>query len=337
MNNIFPWLEEAWMRLAARRGALPHAILLQGRSGLGKTELARRFAQGLLCEQASERGEPCGACVACGWFVLGNHPDFRQVEPEALGPAAEEEEGARAAKGEALSKQIRIDQVRALQGFLSVGAHRGGLRIVLVRPAEAMNAATANALLKSLEEPGDRTLFLLVTSQAQRLLPTIRSRCQTVQVGLTAREVALDWLRGAGLEDPEAALAFCGGAPLDAVEAAGSSAMRERLVAELSGRGFEPLAAADRCAAVDAGTLVDTLQKWIFDLAAVAAGLPARYHPREAPVLRQLSPSVDRRALLRFWRELARARAVSQHPLNPRLFMEDLFIRYAALREGVHA
>lgn len=337
MEELFPWLTEAWQRLVARREALPHALLLRGRPGLGKTVLARRFAQGLLCEAPLGDGAPCGGCAACNWFSLGNHPDFRQLEPEILAAATGQEEGAGSGRLESASKQIRIEQVRDLQGFLAVGTHRGGARIVLVRPAEAMNAPTANALLKSLEEPGPRTLFLLVSSQPQRLLPTIRSRCQAIDVAMSSREQALDWLRSHDVTDPEAELAFSGAAPLAVLEQAEGAGARVRLVDELARRPFQPLAAADRCVAVEPPTLVDILQKWAHDLARCAAGLPARYFPRHEQALRALSTSTDRAALLRFGRDVARARGVSQHPLNARLFVEDLFIRYAATQGNGHA
>jgi DNA polymerase-3 subunit delta' len=334
-NTLFPWLQPVWERLAARRAALPHALLIRGRSGLGKTLLARRFAKGLLCDRPAADGAPCNQCPACGWFEHGNHPDFRQVEPEAL--AAPEPGDEPPAKAESLSKQIRIDQIRALQGFLAVGTHRGGLRIVLIRPAEAMNMATANALLKSLEEPGPKTVFLLVSSDPQRLLPTIRSRCQGVEVHPAPTDAALEWLRAAGVRAPEAGLAFAGNAPLDVLEQVESWPLRERLLGELARADFGALAAADRCAGVEPAMLVETLQKWLHDLARVRLGQRPRYHPGHDNVLRQLCTTMAPRALLGFGRELARARAVVQHPLNPRLFMEDLFIRYGALREGRHA
>jgi DNA polymerase-3 subunit delta' len=330
-------MTEAWSRLAARRAALPHALLLRGRPGLGKTLLARRFAQGLLCEVPSPDGAPCGECPACNWFLQGNHPDFRQLEPDILGAIAAPEERSGSGRSESLSKQIRIEQVRDLQGFLAIGTHRGGARVVLVRPAEAMNTATANALLKSLEEPGPKTLFILVSSQPQRLLPTIRSRCQAIDVSMASREQALAWLSTRGVEDPEAALAFAGAAPLAVLEQSGATVVRERLVDELARRPFQPLAAADRCSTVEPPMFVEILQKWTHDLAGSAAGLPARYFPGHGAALRALSTNTDRAALLRFGRDLSRARAMAQHPLNPRLFVEDLLIRYAATQGNGHA
>jgi len=191
--------ECVWKGLLARRERLPHSLLLVGQKGLGKFELARQFAASLLCEQPQVDGLACGKCLACNWYSQGNHPDFRLLQPDALADEGEVEDGKKKP-----SQQITIDQVRGLDDFLIIGTHRAGLRIILVNPAEAMNRNTANALLKTLEEPAPATLFLLVSNEPLRLLPTIRSRCQVVpiavpQPALAERLLAADGLpRGRG-------------------------------------------------------------------------------------------------------------------------------------------
>src|SRR5690606_18435876 len=94
----------------------------------------------------------------------------------------------------ARSTDIRIDQVRALERFIGVGGHRGGCKVVRIDPADAMNVAAANALLKTLEEPGTGTRFLLVTHRPDALAATIRSRCLAIALSLPMPEVAVDWL-----------------------------------------------------------------------------------------------------------------------------------------------
>jgi DNA polymerase-3 subunit delta' len=136
---------------------------------LGEFEFAQGIAQSLLCETPAAQGRACGACSACLWFSQGNHPDFRLLVPESLLPESREE-GADPARKEKKSEQIRIEQVRELADFLSVGTHRGGLRVILAYPADAMNANTQNALLKSLEEPPPATVFL-TTARPEGLLP----------------------------------------------------------------------------------------------------------------------------------------------------------------------
>jgi DNA polymerase-3 subunit delta' len=331
-KNLFPWLAAAWERLQNRRSALPHALLIHGRAGLGKSLLASRFAQRLLCEgPVGDRDAACGRCQACLWFRQGNHPDFRLIQPEVLAEATTEESQARKRDGESSSRQIRVDQIRDIHDLLAIGAHRRGLRVVLIRPAEAMNVAAANALLKSLEEPPADTLFLLVSSAPDRLPPTVRSRCQSVPVAAASDAEAVSWLGACGVKDPEAALAYASNAPLAALEDAEEATVREALVSELAQGGCDALALADLCQGATPVRVVAWMQKWAADLALASTAGRVRYHLRHAAALRALAPSVAVERLLGFDRSLAESAAIAQHPLNPRLFLEDMFLRYAQL------
>jgi DNA polymerase-3 subunit delta' len=163
MNIIEIALAKVWHQLQARRAQLPHALLISGQRGIGKFDLARSASPSRCsAKMRTESGTACGKCLACGWLAQGNHPDLRLLQPEALasGESSEAGEGEEVGKKKP-SQQITIDQVRALDDFLHVGTHRHGARLVLLNPAEAMNRATANALLKSLEEPiaGTRCLY----------------------------------------------------------------------------------------------------------------------------------------------------------------------------------
>jgi DNA polymerase-3 subunit delta' len=336
-TKIFPWLSIPWREFSRRRAALPHALLIHGRPGLGKTILARTFAQALLCEAPASDGFPCGACLACRWFEQGNHPDFRQIEPEALAenPMGEGEGSAKGAS--APSRQIKVDQIRDLREFLAIGTHRAGARVILLRPAEAMNAATANALLKSLEEPPPGTVFLLVSSAPDRLLPTVRSRCQRIAVPAAATKDALPWLMAQGLKDAEAALRHAGNAPLAALEDDGDSARaRDALTTCLARRGATALDLADACQGAAPEAVVGWLQKWVYDLVAARTGGAIRYNVRQESALRAIASALPALALLKFERSLSTARAIALHPLNPRLFLEEIFLRYAQLRESPH-
>jgi DNA polymerase-3 subunit delta' len=337
MNNIiFPWLSSAWDQLVARRQALPPALLIQGRSGLGKTALGTAFAQSLLCEGATE-APPCGRCEACLWFRQGNHPDFRLLQPEALDESPPPEGDVRRRDGEAASRQIRIDQVRDLQAFLAIGTHRRGLRVVLIRPAEAMNVAAANALLKGLEEPLPGTVFLLVSSAPDRLLPTVRSRCQRVLVAPAPAADAVPWLTSQGVSDPDAALAYAANAPLAALENAADRPVRDALLRALASGERDALALVDACQAAAPVQVIVWLQKWVADLVLARVAGRTRYHLRQLPAVRALAESAALEPLLRFERSLDACAAVAQHPLNARLFLEAIFIRYTRLWEARHA
>ncbi len=336
-NNIFKWNEPTWNQLRTRRQALPHALLIQGRAGLGKTALAMALAQYLLCEGATGADLACGQCQACVWFSQGNHPDFRLIQPEALedSPAAEPE--SRRREGETASRQVRIDQVREVQALLAIGTHRRGLRVVLIRPAEAMNVAASNALLKSLEEPPPSTVFLLVSSMPDRLLPTVRSRCQRVFVPPAVAADAVPWLAAQGVSDPEAALAYAGNAPLAVLEDAEDRPAREALLRELASGQRDALALADACQGTAPVKVIAWLQKWVADLILVRVASRARYHLRQLPALQGLGAAAALEPLLRFERSLGACAAVAQHPLNARLFLEATFIRYTQLWEARHA
>ncbi|MDD5296512.1 MAG: DNA polymerase III subunit delta' [Rhodocyclaceae bacterium] len=347
---LYPWQKEIWNRLLSDLDHLPHALLLHGPEGSGKSLFAETLAARLLCETAQGSAFACGECQACNWFALGNHPDFRLVQPESEDEPAEAEPGGDGS-GEAgeekadkkkRSTQIRIDQVRELADFMVVGTHRQGLRIVILRPAEAMNVHTANGLLKLLEEPIAGSLFLLVSGKLNQLLPTVKSRCRQLHFGKPTLEAARAWLRQEKLTGADELLALAGGMPLAAQKlaagklperrkrflAAVADPLRQdmvRLAGELEGwqkqvKGVE--------ADLDMPVLVDWLQKWVLDLARVAAGAPPIFHPHEAQGLSALAQKSSLAALFACYNDLQRARAVARHPLNARLFLEDMLLRY---------
>lgn len=322
---IYSWIETPLSQLVESRARLPHALLVHGREGVGQFELAMAFAQFLFCEKPAPGGRACGRCSACIWFGQGNHPDFRLLQPESM---AADEEGETNADSKKKSDQIRIEQVRDLQRFLAVGTHRGGLRVVILHPADAMNVSTQNAVLKSLEEPPPETLFLVVTSFPHRLLPTIRSRCQNIAVPIPERDQAARWLEDQGIENPESLLALAGGAPLSAMRLSESEPVRRRLIEQLSAPGFDPVAVTEHCLGAEPGEVVAWLQRWVYDLLSLRLTGRLRYHFADEQGVRAAAARCDPSRAATLLRTLAKARSLAQHPLNPRLFFEDLLIQY---------
>lgn len=322
------------------RERMPHAVLLHGRQGIGKLVFAQALADALLCESPDSEGFACGDCPSCNWLAQGNHPDFRLVEPEDKMEGEGEdaiEVATPVSKGKKKSRYIVVDQIRALSDLVSLSTHRHGLRIVVLHPAETLNPNAANALLKMLEEPPPATVFLLVTHQLQRLLPTIRSRCHKIAMRMPSRSEAEAWLATQGAKNPAFCLAQSGGAPLAALEADNDEAIEEveTFVLQLSqGERIDPFATASRWGKADFSMAVAALQKWSYDLMSARFAGKVRYYPTRLFSLQEVGKSVDLRLLLDFQRKLVEARAQAAHPLNAELQLEALLVRYAQLFQG---
>jgi len=263
-----PWHAEPWRRLLERRerGSLPHALMLCGAPGLGKRGFSERLQRALLCDAPVE-GEACGRCRACRLLDAGTHPDRIRVELE------ERKDGV-------LRKEIVVQQIRALSEQLSKASQFGGWQIACIDPADAMNAAAANALLKTLEEPGASRLLVLVADAPWKLPATIRSRCQRIEFRLPDRDAALAWLGQAGVRDAPAALQAAAGNPGLALRWSEEGQLDERgkvhadLRALAEGRGEASEMAADWAGDAAVQRLWFAAQAAVDELRARAAGRP---------------------------------------------------------------
>ncbi len=330
--DILPWHRAALTELLSRREKLPHALLVYGKQGIGKVEFARALAQSLLCE-SPDGGVACGQCHACGWYREGNHPDFRELLPEAMNEDDVDADAAvdLDAKEKKKSKEIKIEQIRDIADFMTLTTHRAGFRVLLVHPAEAMNPAAANALLKTLEEPPAHTVILLVTDRIGRLLATIKSRCQRLQVPSPDEATALLWLKQQGIAEAEIALAQAGGAPLDAITFADADYQAERkaFVQVLSDNNADHLAAAQAFEKSDLVNVITWLQTWVSDLALSRFTGEVRHHRDQKAALSRIATRLNLPALFRYESQLRQARRSVHHPLNARLLLEQLLISYA--------
>lgn len=325
---IHPWNQARFTQLMADRGRMPHALLLHGPAGVGKLDMAEEMARGLLCESPVQ-GRACGACDACNWFEQGNHPDFRRLEPlENDSPGEDEEKAAKPTKRG--GRLITVEAVRDVTDFLSLSAHRGGWRVALVQPAELMNTAAANALLKTLEEPPPGVLLILVSHQMGRLLPTVVSRCRKVHVGLPARGQSLDWLRQMGVAGEEELLAEAGGAPLAALSFADPerSALRDSFLDQLASYQRMDVCAVAQSFHAGHADAWGWLLRWVLDaLSQRLAGAP-RYFIARAEQTARVGRAADLSALLALQRELLEAGRWLRHPLQTQLLLESWLIRY---------
>jgi DNA polymerase III subunit delta' len=322
---LAPWLAAQRDALLAQRG---HAWLLHGPSGLGQYELALSLAQAWLCEAPGKQpmDAACGQCPSCHMIATRAHTDLVVLMPETLmiehgWPLSEKAQKEIDDKSRKPSREIRVDAMRDTIEFAQLTSGRGRSKAVLVYPAERMNIATANALLKTLEEPNGDVKFALASEAAHQLLPTIRSRCQSFALRWPSDDEALAWLRlqdGAAKLDDAALrtlLAAAGGRPLDATHllAAGASIRWAKL----------PKALVQGAAVAfddwSPKTLLDALQKLCHDLWAVKLGAQPRFF--SAPDLPKPPPA----RALSVWSEQLKTLARSiEHTWKAELLMEDL-------------
>lgn len=321
-----PWLAPVWTRLLGLRARLPHALLLAGPAGVGKLDLARAWAQSLLCERPRPDSEACGECEACHWFAAGTHPDFLHLTLQE-----KERDGELRT-----ATEISVEQARQAVDFVQLSTYRAGYRLVLIEPAEALNTAAANALLKVLEEPPINTLFILVSHRFRQLLPTILSRCHKLEVGLPPEATLEAWLTQNGLGAET--LAWAGGAPLAALAA--------REEGELETRG-EVLDALCETGSLDCVALAEAWHRqvpartwhrlsyrWLVDLLACALGGRPVFNPDYQAALVDLGRRLRLAELLGFLRREAQAGRWVDHPLNRQMVLEAWLIEYSRMFEG---
>ena len=368
---VAPWLQALWESVDLAN--CPNAILLHGQSGIGKFAFGLELAKSLLCESADRSSRPCNQCEACHWFNTGNHPDFIALVPEThrkLLPHAdyESDESPKKSKsvrddsdGEASEKKekknISIEETRSAIESLSIGSHRGGNRVILIYPLEMLRSDSANTLLKSLEEPPENTIFILLADRLDRVLPTIRSRCRLLAAPRPEREQGLAWLRSElpkikGLKindvDVETIYDEQGGAPYSVLESLiarnnqdekdvltiSIQASRYLLQSMTQGVRINWLDTAEKTHKAQYGYLLAAMQRWTSDLQAVAQGGNPRYHPKHFSTLKGLSQTAKTTKLHQFWKSLVQARRHENHPLANRVQLEALLSQYQQVFES---
>jgi DNA polymerase-3 subunit delta' len=317
----YPWLEQLWERLvtAHQQNRFPHALLLIGQPGMGKAALAEELARFLLCERPVGGVAACRQCTSCTLFAAGNNPDYFRLTP------ADD------------SRVIRIDQVRDLAVGLSLTSHGNGCKVAILEPADVLNINAANSLLKTLEEPTDSTVLVLVSAHPARLPATIRSRCQQLLVQATDRQQTSRWLaaRHAGASS-QVYLALANGAPLQALQLAQENALEERerrfgaLLGIRQGRE-DPLAVAADWAADENLKGLRWMREWLMDLLKIRlTGHTEGIHGIDLlDGLSVLAPQLDTRVVFDQLEGINRMLRLADSTLNRQLMMEDILLAWA--------
>ena len=311
-----PWQVSLWQQLyrCHQTGYLPHALLLTGQAGLGKTLFAKNFAKTLLCQQPVNQNA-CQHCRDCIWVAAGTHPDLCLLAPEKPGQG------------------IKIDQIRDVIAKIN-HTSQAAYKIIVINPAESLLLAASQALLKSLEEPSDRTLFILLTERIERLLPTIRSRCQSVRFLPPEKSLAKTWL---AQQLPESTIIdklydLAAGAPLLAIRYAQQNYVAfytDLLTAltQLLNHDRDPIQCAAYYVKTDTQQLLSTLLQIVSEL--LKCQLLNGYTAIEDAIT-PLATRISTDFLLQYLDEIMKLQAsITKIALNPTLMLEDLFSRWA--------
>ena len=352
---IRPWQGELAVALNEVRDNLPNGLLIYGPKGIGTIDLVVDFARSLFCEHPLVDGAPCGQCKGCKMAQAKTHPDLRYVfsEAEAITHDIPFEPPSNASKDRKIYREILIHQPRELSDFLNLAPHvENGHRIVIVYPADAIRADAAATFLKSLEEPPERTTFLLVADDLDRVLPTIRSRCRLLRAKAPTHEQALQWLLEQGVEDAQEALARATDRPClvmdeefirhsDHIDAKTREQLltlttisvqsRDLLLKLLSQGSHIPLtqiAIKEGRSALPVSAILPIMERWSYDLLAVKSQLPVRYFPMYAEIMSQLVAPVDIEKLFKWNDSLKQIKRVLTHPLNAQLVIEQAILNY---------
>ncbi|WP_097461594.1 DNA polymerase III subunit delta' [Mangrovitalea sediminis] len=322
-NPILPWHESSWLRVVewSRLDRLPHALLLSAVRGSGKRDFAERLATWLLCSNPGDVA--CGECKHCRLRAAGAHPDIQVCTP-------------------ADSRVIKVDQVRALTEFLVQSPQVAARKIAIVDTADQLNMNAANALLKTLEEPATDVNLLLLQHAGQRILPTLRSRCQVLSLPTPPIDTARDWLlsrlEGEEGRDPELldhALALAGGAPLaaQALIHDGHLAAAEQCLSALRQYLKGQVVLSDAVAPFLKEGLASTLVfmgRWAQDLARLGAGGHGEDHQAH-DMLSYLAQHNHPAEVHHLYARIQEARAGMTYNLNPELEIGQLLMAWRKL------
>lgn len=322
-NDHLPWVENMWQSLLVRN-PMPHALLLSGQPGMGKAHFARAFAAYWQCTDR-KGSSACGHCRSCHLLSVGNHPDVKVLE------------------GEGVTNTIKVDSVRALVNWTAMSPKIGQYKVVIIRHADKMNIASANALLKTLEDPPGSTLFLLVTAYADTLPLTIRSRCQCLHFPASYSQDTVDWLE-VKLDHKQNArtlLRIAEGSPFKALHLAHDDNLKEerqQLFADVHSvvvHQSDPLIVASRWQKHGINHLVNLLISWAIDLMRLRL-TGESFTVTNIDVLQEmqsLQAGVDLSRLLLFYDKLLALKCTSltSVTLNPGLVLEDVMIDLSVL------
>jgi DNA polymerase-3 subunit delta' len=324
--SVLPWQQQNWEHLCDYRlqNRVPQALLITGNKGLGKQHLANQFAFSLLCAKPQDNGLGCGHCDSCLLLNAETHPDFIQIRPDEPG------------------KAITIGQIRSLVNRLTLKPQFESYRVVIVNPADLMNNAAANAFLKCLEEPTERTAILLITDKPAHLPATIISRCQKLAVAKPDKETAFAWLKQQNVDtlqcNASALLGLAQGSPLLALDYANDGTLTLRndcfkAWMDIAKQRRHPAIIAEDWHKLPESPLIFWITSWIIDIIKCCYQLKAGwlYNPDMKEPLQELSQQLELKELYKLYDLVLISRQRINTQINKHTMFEEILIKWFEL------
>ncbi|MBI0423473.1 DNA polymerase III subunit delta' [Acinetobacter sp. ACIN00229] len=315
-SKVYPWQKTTWDTLTTRFPNIGHGLLFYGKEGCGKHAFAKHFLAWVLCLNKQPHGA-CGECSSCQWLKSDTHPNYVHI-------TTDEENKKQNAK-------IKIEKIRDLLPFVQQTGE--GWRVILIEPAEALNLASSNALLKTLEEPGERVVLILLADHYLKLPATIRSRLQHFALDRISYEQATSYLNEHLSEiaevQPDLLLGLSNDMPLQAIEIAKSDWFTKRqtflndwlkIVAQknmplfFSGKWQKELSFSD---------FIVLFEYLLGDLICVKLNQPQKNTDLDFD---QLIPYYDLESLFNIYSELQQAKKLVEQNVQSQLIIDQLFI-----------
>ncbi len=324
---LLPWLEPGWSKLVnyINQDRIPQALLVTGLKGLGKHQLAEYYAQSLMCASPLSDTSYCGKCQSCTLFHAQTHPDFTVIEPEEIG------------------KAIGIGAIRQLVSKLSLKPQFESHRLIIINPADSLNNAAANAFLKYLEEPTERTSLILISDKPYKLSATIRSRCQHLNIFVPEAIVVKPWLEQHGIsENLDLLMNISQGSPLLARQYAETSVLKLRMdcfkqwsTLSSSQESFTVLAEQwYKLDIQETNLLMGWLISWVIDTMKLSyQQTPLRLYNFDLKSdLQELGHRLNLKDLYKYYDFLLLRQQSLESQLNKQLMFEEILIRWIELR-----
>jgi len=324
--TVLPWLQPYWDHLSdyIKQNRVPQALLITGNKGLGKQNLANQFAFSLLCAKSKGNGLNCGHCDRCLLLNAETHPDFIEIGPDEPG------------------KAITIGQIRSLVNRLNLKPQFETYRVVIVNPAELMNKAAANAFLKCLEEPTERTIILLITDKPAHLPATIVSRCQKLAVAKPDIETAIAWLKQQHLDTLQCnvftLLGLAQGSPLQALDYANDATLTLRndcfrAWIDIAKQRRHPANIAEEWYKLPESPLIFWITSWIIDTIKCGYQIKADwlYNPDLKHPLQELSQQLELKDLYKLYDFILITRQRLNTQINKQTMFDEILIKWFEL------